>query len=319
MAVTPLASVIIPTYGRCEYLQDAVQSVQAQNIEAPYEILVIDNAPSRAAERALAEIGNRGERAIHYLCESRIGLHHARHSGARAARGEVLVYIDDDVLAPPTWLKALLQPFEDPQVACAGGKTVPRWEGTVPPWLDELPQSFLSLLDLGESEQQLQWPDGVFGCNMAVRRAVLYEVGGFHPDGIADPRLIWYRGDGETGLHKKIYQAGYKVIYTPKAWLHHRIPASRLRPEAICRRAFLQGISDSYSDIREQPSRSRMLKQAASCFLQAARDRWRSRGSERERIRLRAGASYWLGRAQHQLRVAAMPKLYQHVLQRSYL
>lgn len=39
---------------------------------------------------------------------------------------------------------------------------------------------------------------------------------GFNPDGM-EARLIWLRGDGEAGLHKKIYEAGYKAIYTPQA------------------------------------------------------------------------------------------------------
>ena len=43
---------------------------------------------------------------------------------------------------------------------------------------------------------------------MAVRRTVVFGVGGFNPDGLGDRRLIWIRGDGECGLQEKIYKSG---------------------------------------------------------------------------------------------------------------
>jgi glycosyltransferase involved in cell wall biosynthesis len=315
-----VATVIIPTYGRPDYLRDAVESVQKQSLRVTdYEIVIVDNGPNAEAKPMVDELNKRGRNEVRYIREPRIGLHNARHAGARRARGEVLVYIDDDVISPPQWLKALVHPFQDPQVACAGGKTVPKWEAEPPAWLNQFPDIYLSLLDLGNRVQELKWPAGVYGCNMAVRRSALYEVGGFHPDGFGDRRLIWYRGDGETGLHKKIYDAGYKVMYIPEAWLYHRIPSSRMKAESFYWRAFTQGISDSYSHAREYPSRYRMIKHSGRCLINAARSFWKSKSEIGEKVRERAEASYWYGRGQHQLRVALSPKLYSHVTKNSYL
>jgi len=148
----------------------------------------------------------------------------------------------------------------------------------------------------------------------------LYQVGGFNPDAIGDKRLIWLRGDGETGLQKKLYDAGYKVIYEPEAWLYHRVPASRLRPEYFYWRAFIQGISDSYSHMRtNQFSVARLVGYAGYCGLRAVFSYLRVLWHLDQRVRRKAIAWYWYGRAQHQLCLALSPSLRSHAMQESYL
>ncbi len=318
--MTLRASVIIPTYSRLSYLKDAIQSIQIQDFaNEQYEILVVDNGPSAEAKSIVDEVNQNGSHPVRYVRESQVGLHNARHAGAREAKGEILVYVDDDVIVHPDWLTAMIAPFADPQVACVGGKVIPRWEEVKPPnWELQFPPGYLSLLDMGEEPKELHWPEGAYGCNMAVRRSVLYEVGGFNPDGMGDRRLIWLRGDGETGLHKKIFDAGYRVIYTPHGWLYHRIPASRLTSTYFHWRAFIQGISDSYTHVRQYPSKRRMLRHGAGCFLRALRCYIRSVGS-RYNEQTRRDAWYWYGRGQHQIRTALSGTLYQHVLQDTYL
>jgi glycosyltransferase involved in cell wall biosynthesis/SAM-dependent methyltransferase/predicted O-methyltransferase YrrM len=313
------ASVIVPTYDRPRYLKEALVSLLQQDFpSAKYEIIAVDNQPTGEAHKIVQELEQDQKRSIRYVEEPKVGLHHARHAGAREARGEILIYVDDDVVVHPHWLSAMVATFAHPHVACVGGKTIPKWETVEPPnWLSWSPGG-LSLLDLGEESKELSWPEEVYGCNMAVRRSVLYEVGGFNPDGMGDRRLIWLRGDGETGLQQKIYDAGYKVIYNPQAWLYHCIPASRLTPEYFRWRSFIHGISASYTRIRQYPSRWRMLLHAVGCFLRVLRCYVRSirepiGGSARRR------GWYWYGRGQHQIRVALSPELYRHVMQDTYL
>jgi glycosyltransferase involved in cell wall biosynthesis/predicted O-methyltransferase YrrM len=314
------ASVIIPTYNRPAYLKDTTQSIQTQDFEnEQYEILVVDNGPAAEAKSIVDEVNQNGLHPVQYVREPRVGLHNARHAGAREARGEILVYVDDDVVVHPNWLTAIVSPFADPKVACVGGKVIPKWEVQPPNWWSQVPDSYLSLLDLGEESKELHWPEGAYGCNMAVRRSALYEVGGFNPDGMGDRQLIWFRGDGETGLHRKIYDAGYKVIYNPQAWLYHCIPASRLTPQYFHWRAFIQGISDSYTHIRQKAlGKKKMLRHATGCFLRAIRCCLTSI-SDSDRSQIRMNAWYWYGRGQHQLRAIVNHNLYKHILQDTYL
>lgn len=317
-----VASVIVPTYDRPSYLQDALVSLLQQDFpSSSYEIIVVDNKPTGEARKIVQELEQDEHRSIRYVEEPKVGLHHARHAGAREARGKILVYVDDDVVVHPNWLSAIVAPFADPQVACVGGKTVPRWEtGGPPKWLSLVPdaEARLSLLHLGEEAKELSWPEIAYGCNMAVKRSVLYEVGGFNPDGIGDRRFIWLRGDGETGLQKKIHDGGYKVMYSPQAWLYHCIPASRLTPEYFDWRAFIQGISDSYTHTRQRPSKQRILRHLVGCLLRALRSYIRSI-KEPKGGPARRKAWYWYGRGQHQVRVALSRELCRHVMQDTYL
>jgi glycosyltransferase involved in cell wall biosynthesis len=317
------ASVIIPTCNRAAYLQDIMRCVSRQTIPGDqYEIIVVDNGSTDDTYQIMAPIVEQ-DRTVHYLQESRIGLHNARHAGARVARSEVLVYVDDDVIMQPEWLKAILKPFEDPLVAVVGGKILPKWEAEPPAWLDQFGRNGgvnLSVLDLGDETLELAWPQTVYGCNMSVRKSVLFEIGGFNPDAIGDYRLIWLRGDGETGLHQKIYDAGYRVIYEPRAWLYHRVPASRLEQGYFFWRAFIQGISDSYTHMRTNRSSAiQLLLHAGSCIVRAAQAYTSSLRLADRRIYWRAKSWYWYGRCKHQLRLASSQSLRNYVLQERYL
>lgn len=319
------ASVIVPTYGhRPGYLRDALLSVRAQSLSGDeYEILVVDNTPTGTVVDIVEGLNRNGEHYVRYTHEPVVGLHNARHAGAREGRGDILVYIDDDVIAHQNWLKALLEPFHDPRVGCAGGKVIPMWEVDPPGWYTQFNSGYLSLLDLGEESRELRWPACVWGCNMAVRRNVIYSLGGFNPDALGDRRLIWLRGDGECGLQEKIYNSGLRVVYEPQAWVYHRIPASRLTPEHLYWRFFIQGIQDSYTRIRAmdgcQSFTLRLLGYASFCFLKTCWKYMRSLMYHENRVRLRADAWLWYGKGQHQVRTALSRRLRRHVLRESYL
>jgi cellulose synthase/poly-beta-1,6-N-acetylglucosamine synthase-like glycosyltransferase len=334
-----LLSVIVPTYGRPAYLRNNLISLLQQDLPPEqYEVIVVDNKPTGEVHRIIQNLEPEWQRPIHYVEESNVGLHNARHAGAKAARGETLVYVDDDAIAPSGWLRAILEPFEDPLVAIVGGKILPKWEAQPPKWLSQFPPSYLSLLDLGEERRELRWPEGAYGCNLAIRRSVLYEVGGFNPDAMGDRRLIWFRGDGESGLHRKVYAAGYKVIYEPCAWVYHRIPPERLKVEYLCERAYNQGVSDSFTQIRaahlggqpydnrrdsryyarrvKEMSLTELFQAVSGRFKRLAR---RIISPSYTEIRKRIKAAYWEGWQFHQDAVRNDSELFRYVLQDNYL
>jgi glycosyltransferase involved in cell wall biosynthesis len=102
-----LFSVIIPAHNRAEYLGDAVLSVCEQTIPPEeYEVIVVDNGSTDETRKVVESIASEHS-IVRYIYESRIGLHNARHAGARESTGEILVYIDEDVIVPPGWLQAM--------------------------------------------------------------------------------------------------------------------------------------------------------------------------------------------------------------------
>jgi hypothetical protein len=108
--------------------------------------------------------------------------------------------------------------------------------------------TWLSLLDLGNNDLFVD-PVYVWGLNFSIRKKTLFELGGFHPDCIPST-LQQYQGDGETGLSYKANMLGYKAYYSPSIMLYHQISKERLTIDYFEKRAFYQGVCDSFTKIR---------------------------------------------------------------------
>jgi len=267
-------SLVVPTYNRSRLLERCLQSVQLQSL-SDLELLVVDNSPD-AALRAWIDGFNAAARVpARYVSEPQLGLHNARHAGARAATGDVLVFTDDDATFAPDWLAAYERGFaEYPRMAAAGGRVLPDWESAPPAWLCGLmqadPRMFpsLSLMDLGSSFQ-LSFDGIFFGVNMAIRRDILFEVGGFNPEIFGDRWL----GDGETGLNRKLWARRELIGYVPDALVYHRVSAERMTLAYLRTRQANDGACDMYARFHEQmPSTARLARAALGIVAASARD-----------------------------------------------
>lgn len=323
--MSPQASVIIPTYDRPQFLREAVASIRAQEGGLDFEVIVVDNKPSGALHEYVAGVGAEPGPPVRYLAEPRPGLTAARHAGARVAQAEILAYVDDDILAAPGWLAALLRPYLDPRVACVGGRILPQWEAEPPSWLAEFPKAFHSLLDYGPALRELSPAECLWGGNFSIRKQVLVQVGGFHPDYFADRSLSWYSGDGECGLLGKVQGAGYKIVYAPQAAVRHRISAERLTEAYLRRRAFDFGIEAGYGYFRYQrPSWLGLAVWTVKSLAGVAYHRWlqasaRSRGKAHQELPEGVATAYYRGRLGHALRLLCQPGLRRHCLRDTYL
>ncbi|MGZ4862303.1 MAG: glycosyltransferase [Halobacteriota archaeon] len=242
------ASVIVPTRNRCESLRNTLVSLQQLNFPNDhYEIIVVDSSSADDTRRVVEECKQHGNKEIIYCKEVHKGVHKARHVGAQIAKGDILAYVDDDVICDPDWLSELTRPYTDPKVGCVGGKIAPRFEAKEPAWAKYFP-GYLSILDRGGEITKVN-DDRIYGCNFSIRKTVLYDVGGFNPGG-TPPSLMRYLGDEETGLLNKVIKKDYDVVYTPFAVVIHVIPKERLTIDYLKQRVFVEGVCHSYTKIR---------------------------------------------------------------------
>lgn len=275
-------SCCIPTLNRSDVLARAVRSLLKQMV-APehFEILILDNSSSDNTRLTVEEIIRENPRYhVRYILEPEPGLLSGRHRGALESNGEILVFVDDDVEVSEGWLRAILEAFEDPVVQLVGGPSLPRYQADPPHWLESFWTTTpyggricgaLSLLDLGENALEVD-PNYIWGLNFAIRRHALFILGGFHPDCVPDA-LQHFQGDGETGLTMKAHARGFKAVFNPGALVYHFVPASRMTPEYFERRAYYQGVCDSYSRIRREGgvSGARLDVVGTSLYRQARR------------------------------------------------
>jgi glycosyltransferase involved in cell wall biosynthesis len=258
-----MVSIIIPTYNRSAMLRMTVDTFRAQTYPADrWELILVDNDSTDDTAAVIAELALADERIIP-MTEPRKGAHFARNSGAVAARGTILYFTDDDMLADPELLERIVEPFgADQSVASVTGKVLPRWETEPPLWvLEHCRNALLSLNDLGEATIISGEDPGVFSCHQAVRREVFMSAGGFNPDTNAER----FTGDNETGLNIKIRTLGHRFAYVGGAVTHHMIPAARMTQRYLNSRLADQGFCDSYTDYRAiHPGAGRLARRIAA-------------------------------------------------------
>jgi len=317
-----IASVIIPTYQRAAYLIETLNSLISQKFpKDQYELIIVDNSIRPTPELSSLHKPESSP-AIQYINEPNNGLHNARHAGARAARGEILVFLDDDVLIPPGWLAAIIDPFKENNISVVAGRIVLHFEITPPRWLQQF-HPILGETSYGLTPRRLVPYQTPFGGNMAIRKSDLFAIGGFNPDGFGDRRLIHLRGDGENGLARKVHDAGLLIWYAPEAWLYHRVPAKRMTPEYVQRRSALAGIEVAYTELRyHRRTIPQLMVRSAGSFLKYIYHRLHAglhRGECQQRLSHLAAASHHRHRGCQHLRQVLSRDLRLHTFQESYL
>jgi glycosyltransferase involved in cell wall biosynthesis len=254
-------SIIIPTFNRDSFLPNAIKGITQLKFRSDeFEILIIDNGSTdNTGNISNSIIRANPQYSIKYFFEHSPGLLAARHKGVSEASGNILTFVDDDIIPFPTWLEAISRSFEDEEIQLVGGKSLPKYETTPPTWLNHLWSDtpyggiscgHLSLLDLGDQPRDIH-PDYIWGLNLSIRKTALVDAGGFHPD--LYPKVFQrFQGDGETGLTRSCYKRGFKAMYIPEAGVHHCIPPGRMTGSYFENRMFYQGVCDSYTNIRSK-------------------------------------------------------------------
>jgi glycosyltransferase involved in cell wall biosynthesis len=328
-------SVIIPTRNRSKLLEITLQSLLAQSLHSEFfEVIVVDNGSEDNTSKIVNSF-NKSLKNLRYFLKSEPGLHVGRHLGCLKAESDILVYADDDIEAFPTWLQAIKESFDDEAVALVGGKCLPKFESDPPEWLNRMwsPNmkrerllGYLSVIDLGDDAKFIT-PYHVYGCNFSIRRSVLLEAGGFHPDSMPQ-ELSHFRGDGETYISEYVKNRGYKAFYNPLASIYHYVPTERMTNEYFCRRLYNQGISDSYTAIRNANTINRKTMTPPSYSVQILKEWFKSlslylkgKGAlAREEAALHRNftVAYKAGYDYHQKIVAETPELLSWVLKSDY-
>jgi GT2 family glycosyltransferase len=190
------------------------------------EVIVIDNAP-------VTDITERLVRQqypfFRYCREPRPGLDWARNRAIMEATGDIIAYIDDDAVADPGWITALMKTFaESSEIMAVTGLVVPLELETEAQYLFEVYGGF------GKGfERKWGWLDPSFdykdrfpyctrfgsGTNMAFRRKIFDHIGLFDPAlDVGTPTA----GGGDLEILFRLLQSGYVLVYEPSAIVRHR-------------------------------------------------------------------------------------------------
>jgi polysaccharide pyruvyl transferase CsaB len=219
------ASVIISTIQPDATFDAAITAVLSQASAEPFELIVVLNGPpDEALARRLTTLDAR----IRVIACPWPGISAARNAAIGAARGDFVLFLDDDAIAGRDWLDRMCRAFDaHPAVGVIGGPVrlqlpTPRplvvargWESY---WSDFVPPS--ETFTIARETREFPW-----GANWAARRRVLAAIGGFR---LALGRVGRDAGGGEELLAAAhAQQLGYEVGIEPRAAVTHRVRPDR--------------------------------------------------------------------------------------------
>jgi GT2 family glycosyltransferase len=201
---------------------DAERRLPAQS--AGLDVLIVDNAPSDHRTRDL--VARRP--SVRYGLEPRPGLNFARNHAIREARGELLIFVDDDVVPDRGWLEGLaVAAAENPDAAAYTGQVLPLELETEAQVIFERRGGFRRGFDRIRYGPVMMgdrlYPGGAgnfgAGANMAFRVAVLRRLGGF--DEALDTGAP-VPGGGDLDIFYRIIRSGYAIVYEPRFLVFHQ-------------------------------------------------------------------------------------------------
>ena len=255
----PVVSVVVPTKDRAGYLEVTLASLREQDLREPYELIVVDDG-SDASTRVIAEAaGARWMRTA-----GGHGPNTARNTGIDAAAADLVALVDDDVFAPPGWLRAMVEgAARHPDADAYGGPIRARLEGPAPRGCGREDAPITSL-DLGTEDRDVEL---VWSANMALRRRAWERIGPF------DERFST-GGDEEEWL-RRLHAAGGRVVYLAGAGLDHRRVGDDARLRSLMRSAYARGRNvRAYDRMRgTEPGLGRELAILAGCGWHTLRRR----------------------------------------------
>jgi GT2 family glycosyltransferase len=208
-------SVIIPTVDRDTITLDTLRAFEKQSLQ-DFELIVVDQTSGGSA---LLSSFSTDKYHYRYSAIKTRGLPNARNVGAETANGDILLFVDDDIVPSPKLVSDYINEFkqQDPRVWVIGGKIYEAGSNILSERKD-ISGGYITFYGktlknfYSDKYSECQW---AAGGNFAVRRGKYFETGGFDTNYIGNAILE----DGDFGFN--IRKQGGKVLYSPKPEIEH--------------------------------------------------------------------------------------------------
>ena len=241
-----MLTAIICTYNRARYVGKLLESIAANDLaKTEYELLLVDNnCTDNTREVCEAFAAAHPDVIFRYTTESEQGLSAAKNRGIKEAKGDIIVYIDDDALVDQWYLRTYAEWFAThPETMACGGPIEPLYETSEPDWMTPYTKALLTAW-MNYGEKVREYPRGRYpgGGNVAYRKEVFEQVGGFNTAlGRKGGNLM---GSEEKDIFDKMHTLNMQILYLPEPILHHCIPQAKLEKPYFDRLTLQMGISE---------------------------------------------------------------------------
>lgn len=259
----------IPTFGREAVLIRTLEHVLAAGDPARMEVIVADQTPEHEASTLERLQHWHDEGSIRWLRLDAPSLTRARNAVLEAARSEIILFLDDDMIIPGMLFEKHFQAYDDKAVAAVTGQVYNCLDHRQPPSLDDPKKGTVPHSEVTEPCDAKNTSGG----NHSVRRSVALAVGGY------DANFKASALGEDLDFSRRLLRAGYRIRYEPEAWVIHLaypgggcgVTGSSTWPEwthasGLCLYAFRHGFTQGnfgsilWMSVRNGPARKEIMK-----------------------------------------------------------
>lgn len=189
-------TVVIPSYNRKKLLARALDALKKQDLpQDRFEVIIVDDGSTDGTEKIVDNYRDKVKN-LKYLRQEHKGPASARNLGIRQAKGETIAFTDSDCEVMPDWLKKILETFSNNRIIGIAGRVITERAHITP-----------------FTHQVVASGDDFASCNMAFKRSVLRELGGF------DENFIFPCCE-DTDLSLRVQRCG-NIIYNKDVVVCH--------------------------------------------------------------------------------------------------
>ncbi|MEW2922308.1 glycosyltransferase [Muricauda sp. ANG21] len=203
-------SIVVPVYNRPEEIRELLESLERQDFNAPYEVVIVEDGSSESSEEIVRRFQDKLQ--ISYYYKENSGPGDSRNFGMQKAKGNYYIILDSDCILPKQYLTEVDKELKREFVHCFGGPDAADASFTdVQKAINYVMTSFFTTGGIrGGAKSVGKFQPRSF--NMGISKEAFEKAGGFgriHPG--EDPDLTF-----------RIWKTGFETRLFPKAFVYHK-------------------------------------------------------------------------------------------------
>lgn len=201
--IRPVASIVVPAYKSANTIIQCIESLVLQETEVPFEVIVVESSSDGAADLVRENF----PQVKVVQSPSRLFSGAARNLGASCSSGSLLLFIDSDCVAEPTWVERMWQTHREFDGAGVCGAVL---NGNAEHLVSVA--SYITEFNVFFPHGSSRLMDYLVSCNLSYKAPVFRRYGGFDPN----QRLYV-----DLMFNKKLSAAGEKLLFCPNIQVRH--------------------------------------------------------------------------------------------------